>query len=78
MSKNWIAGATANSHGQFKAKAQKAGMSTAAYAAKEAGAPGKTGKQARLAQTLMGLSKGGKKKKKKKAGSNPFAKAMGH
>lgn len=55
MAKDWIAGATANSHGQFKKKAEDAGMSTAAYAAKEAGAPGVLGKQARLAQTLMGL-----------------------
>jgi hypothetical protein len=51
----WIAGATANSHGQFKAKAQKAGMSTAQYAQKMQHAPGLTGKQARLASTLMGL-----------------------
>jgi len=52
---NWIAKATANSHGQFRAKAKAAGMSTRAYADKEAGAPGKTGKQARLAKTLMGM-----------------------
>jgi hypothetical protein len=52
---NWIAKATSNSHGQFRAKAQAAGMSTKAYANKEAGAPGKTGKQARLAKTLMGM-----------------------
>lgn len=55
--KKWIAAATANSHGQFKAKAQKAGMSTADYAHKMQHAPGKTGKQARLASTLMGLNK---------------------
>lgn len=54
---NWIAGATKNSHGQFRAKAKAAGMSTRAYAEKEANAPGKTGKQARLAKTLMGLNK---------------------
>lgn len=58
MGKNWIAGATANAHGQFRAKAEKAGMSTAAYARKEEDASGKTGKQARLAETLMGLRKG--------------------
>ena len=52
---HWIAKATKNSHGQFRAKAKKAGMSTAAYARKEASAPGKTGKQARLDKTLMGL-----------------------
>jgi hypothetical protein len=38
--------------GVFKAKAERAGMSTAAYAAKEKGAPGKLGKEARLAQTF--------------------------
>lgn len=61
MAGNFIAKATANSHGQFKAKAAKAGMSTAAYAKEKAGAPGKTGKQARLAETLIGL---GRKKKR--------------
>lgn len=55
--KKWIQAATANSHGQFKNKARKAGMSTADYAQKMQGAPGKVGKQARLASTLMGLSK---------------------
>ena len=55
--KKWIAGATKNAHGQFAAKAKKAGMSTAAYARKMESAPGKTGKQARLAETLMGLRK---------------------
>ncbi len=54
---NFIAKATANSHGQFKAKAQKAGMSTRAFASEKADAPGKTGRQARLAETLMGMSK---------------------
>ena len=55
MADNWIAGATANSHGQFAAKAKKAGASTAAYASKKSDAPGKLGHQARLARTLMGL-----------------------
>lgn len=41
--------------GAFSAKAMKAGMSTMAYAQKEKGAPGKLGKQARLAITLVGL-----------------------
>ncbi len=53
----WIAKATANSHGQFKAKAQKAGMTTDDYAQKMMHAPGKTGAQARLAATLMSLHK---------------------
>lgn len=57
MAKKWIAKATSNAHGQFAAKAKAAGMSTHAYAEKEKGAPGKTGKQARLALTLMGMHK---------------------
>jgi hypothetical protein len=55
VAKNWIAGATANSHGQFRAKAEKAGVSTREYASEKADAPGKLGKQARLAETLMGM-----------------------
>lgn len=54
--KKWISGATENAHGQFKAKAEKAGKSTAEFAREKASAPGKTGKQARLAETLMGLN----------------------
>lgn len=53
----WIAGATANSHGQFKAKAHAAGMTTREAATKWAGKPGLTGKQARLAANLMSLNK---------------------
>lgn len=53
--KNWIAGATDNAHGQFKAKAEKAGKSTRTYAEEHKGDKGKTGKQARLALALMGL-----------------------
>ena len=51
----WIKKATANAHGQFKAKAEAAGESTHAYAEKEKNASGKTGKQARLALTLMSM-----------------------
>lgn len=50
---HWMEKAFANSHGQFKAKAKKAGMSTKAFANKEKGAGGKTGKQANLA--LQGM-----------------------
>jgi hypothetical protein len=53
---NFIAAATANSHGQFAAKAKRAGMSTQAYASQEEHAPGKLGKQARLAEVLMHAS----------------------
>lgn len=53
MAKKWMAKAFANSHGQFRAKAEKAGESTKEYAEKEKGAKGKTGKQARLALAGM-------------------------
>lgn len=53
MAKHWMKKAFANAHGQFKAKAKAAGESTAAYAEKEKGAPGRLGKQARLA--LVGI-----------------------
>ena len=59
--RHWEQGATAHAHGQFRAKAQRAGMSTLAYARKEQGAPGKLGKQARLAIVLIGSRKGGKR-----------------
>jgi hypothetical protein len=49
----WMDDATANSHGQFKAKAKAAGMSTRAFAEKHQHSPGLLGKQARLALTLM-------------------------
>ena len=56
MAKNWIKGAI-KEPGAFKAKAGAAGMSTKAYAEKEKGASNKTGKQARLALTLMKMKK---------------------
>lgn len=43
--------------GAFKAKAKKAGKSVAEYAKEKASAPGRLGKQARLAQTLRRLGK---------------------
>ena len=58
-SKKWMSKAFANSHGQFKAKAAKAGMSTRAFAEKEKGAGGKLGKQANLA--LVGMNSNHKK-----------------
>lgn len=51
----WIKKATANAHGQFAAKAKAAGMSTRSFAQKHSGDGGKLGKQARLAETLMGF-----------------------
>jgi hypothetical protein len=59
---NFIAKATAGAHGQFAAKAKKAGMSTAAYASKMKKGNSVTAKQARLATTLMKLNKGKKAK----------------
>lgn len=59
--KKWIAGATKNAHGQFRAKAQAAGMSTSAYASKVlrkgSHASTKTKRQAALAQTLGKMRK---------------------
>lgn len=57
MAKKWIAEATKNAHGQFAAKAKRAGMTTRQYAQKHKGDTGTTGKQARLALTLMGMQK---------------------
>lgn len=54
MAKKWMKAAFANSHGQFKAKAEAAGESTEEYARKHAHAEGKLGKQARLALVGMG------------------------
>jgi hypothetical protein len=56
--KHWMKEAFAGSHGQFKAKAEKAGKSTAAFAKEKASAPGKLGKQARLAEVGMKASRG--------------------
>ena len=56
--KNWIKSAVpASSKGKFREKAQRAGMSTIAYANKEKDASGTLGKEARLAASLMGMHK---------------------
>jgi hypothetical protein len=57
-SKKWMAKAFANSHGQFKAKAKAAGKSTAEYAREKEHAPGRLGRQARLAEVGMKASRG--------------------
>ena len=55
--KNWVKKAVPAAHrGKFREKAERAGMSTAAYATKEEHASGTLGKEARLAKTLMGFS----------------------
>ena len=56
MAKGWIKKATADAHGQFRKKAEAAGEMTREFAAEKKDAPGKTGRQARLAMTLMGMS----------------------
>jgi hypothetical protein len=66
--KKWIQAAIPESHkGVFKAKAKAAGESTRAFAEEKKDAPGKTGAQARLALTLMGLHGGGKRAMKYKS-----------
>lgn len=56
-SKNFIKKAIGNNKGVFSSKAAAAGKSTSEYAKEKASAPGKLGKESRLALTLMGLSK---------------------
>lgn len=58
MAKHWMKKAFANAHGQFKAKAEKAGKSTSAFAKEHEHDSGKTGKQARLAEVGMKASRG--------------------
>lgn len=61
--KNWIKEAVPKARrGVFKAKAEAAGATTAAFAKKHDGDKGTLGKQARLAETLMGM---GRKKSSK-------------
>lgn len=60
MAKKWMQKAFANSHGQFKAKAERAGESTAEFAKEHEHSPGKLGRQARLAE--MGMHHGAKKR----------------
>ena len=64
MAKKWMAKAFANAHGQFKAKAKKAGMSTSGYAAKVtkkgSSASTKTKRQANLAKTAAKIRRKGK------------------
>lgn len=54
----WIKAATDNAHGQFRAKAERAGETTRQYAEEHKGDRGMTGRQARLAITLMGMRHG--------------------
>ncbi len=61
-SKHWMSKAFAGAKGQFKAKAERAGKSTRAFAEAEKGAGGKIGKQANLALAGMNANHGGAKK----------------
>ena len=54
----WIKGALKHAHGQFREKAEAAGETTREFAKEHAGDGDKTGAQARLAETLMGMNKG--------------------
>lgn len=69
--KKWIKSATSNAHGQFKAKAEAAGETTKEFAKEKESAPGLLGKQARLAEALMGMHhRKGSEKRKALYGSN--------
>lgn len=55
--KKWIQKAVPGSRKEvFKAKAEAVGKTTREYAAEKASAPGELGREARLAETLMGMS----------------------
>ena len=58
MARKWMAKAFANAHGQFKAKAARAGESTREFAEEHKGDSGKTGAQARLALAGMNAKHG--------------------
>jgi hypothetical protein len=61
--KKWVKEAVADAHGQFSSKAKAAGETTKEFAKEKESAPGKLGKQARLAETLMGMHHDSKRSK---------------
>lgn len=63
--RKWMKDAFAGSHGQFKAKAERAGKSTAEFAKEKAHAPGRLGRQARLAEIGIKESRGSRWYKEK-------------
>jgi hypothetical protein len=67
MARNWIKGAVEGGKGNFRKKAQAAGKTTKEFAAEKANAPGKLGKEARLASTLMGMNKSRSPSEKRKS-----------
>ncbi len=65
----WIQDAISEkTKGSFTAKAKKAGVGVQQFAKKKAKAPGKLGKQARLAMTFKKMGKTKKKTKKAQPG----------
>ena len=54
MARKWMAKAFSNAHGQFKAKAERAGETTRQFAEEKKDAGGLVGKQANLA--LAGIN----------------------
>ena len=68
----WIKGPTENAHGQFKAKAEAAGKSTKEFAKEHEHSKGLLGKQARLAETLMGTHKSKKSRSGKEVRSKLY------
>lgn len=74
--KKWIKKAIKPSHkGEFKAKAEAAGETTKEFAKEKSGAPGKLGKEARLAETLMGMNHGKKKSRRETLYDHPRSNA---
>lgn len=67
--KRWIKAAVSNAHGQFKAKAERAGETTREFAEHHKDDGDKTGKQANLALTLMGMHHASKLYSKKRVRS---------
>lgn len=65
MAKKWISKATADGKGAFRKKAEAAGETTREFADEKKDAPGKLGKEARLAGTLMGMHGKGERAKSK-------------
>lgn len=57
MMHKWIKEAVDDNKGVFSKKAAKAGKSTPEFAQEKASAPGKLGKEARLAMTLSKMKK---------------------
>lgn len=58
MAKKWMQKAFANSHGQFRAKAERAGETTRAFASEHEHDSGNLGAQARLAEVGMAAHHG--------------------